>query len=111
MLASTVKFCYRRTSSFTNGTCTNVHYIVISYTCSKFEWKQICGGFLSFVYYICIAVGDPVIKRGSLRLRSSYQEGKLKVGDPVIKRGSLRLRSSYQEGKLKVGIQLSRGEA
>ena len=72
---------------------------MISYTCSKFEWKQICGGFLSFVYYICIVVGDPVIKRGSLRLGSSYQEGKLKVGDPVIKRGSLRLE-----------IQLSRGE-
>jgi hypothetical protein len=35
---------------------------------------------------------------------------KLKVGDPVIKRGNLRLRYSYQEGKLKVEIQLSRGE-
>jgi hypothetical protein len=28
-----------------------------------FEWKWFCEGFLSFVY-ICIAIGDPGIKRG-----------------------------------------------
>ena len=36
---------------------------------SLFEWKPICAGFfLSFVYIytVCIAVGDPVIKRGGL---------------------------------------------
>jgi hypothetical protein len=32
--------------------------------------------FLSFVY-TCIAVGDPVIKRGGLR--SSYQEGRVRI--------------------------------
>jgi len=32
--------------------------------CGRFEWKRICDSFcLSFVY-ICIAVGDQVIKRG-----------------------------------------------
>jgi hypothetical protein len=31
--------------------------------CSLFEWKQICANFLSFIY-ICILVGDPIIKRG-----------------------------------------------
>jgi len=31
-----------------------------------FERKRICAGFLSLVY-ICIAVADPVIKRGDLR--------------------------------------------
>jgi hypothetical protein len=61
---------------------------------------NLCRFFL-FVY-ICIAVGDLVIKRGGLG--SSYQDGM--VGDLVIKRGGLR--SSYQEGR--VGIQLSRGE-
>ena len=30
-----------------------------------FEWKQICTGFLPFAY-ICIVVGDPVIKRRRL---------------------------------------------
>ena len=35
-------------------------------TCSLF-WEQICAGVLSFVY-ICIAVGDPVIKKGELTL-------------------------------------------
>jgi len=46
--------------------------------CGLFEWKQICAGFLSFVD-ICIAVEDPVIRRGGLR--SSYQEGR--VGIPL----------------------------
>jgi hypothetical protein len=31
--------------------------------CDIFECKLICEGFSSFVH-ICIAVGDPVIKRG-----------------------------------------------
>jgi len=31
--------------------------------CDIFEWKRICAGFLSVVLR-CIAVGDPVIKRG-----------------------------------------------
>ena len=86
------------------------------------EWKRICSGFfLSFVY-ICIAVGDPVIKKGGLG--SSYQEER--VWDPVIKRGGLEIQlsrweglgSSYQEGRIwdpaikkgGFGIQLSRGE-
>jgi hypothetical protein len=30
--------------------------------CGLFEWKRICAGILSFVY-ICILVGDSVIKR------------------------------------------------
>ena len=37
--------------------------------CGIFEWKRICAGFfLMFIYiYICIAIGDPVIKREWLR--------------------------------------------
>ena len=31
----------------------------------RFEWKRICEGFYHFVY-ICIAVGDPIIKTGGL---------------------------------------------
>jgi hypothetical protein len=38
---------------------------------------------LSFVY-ICLAVGDPVIKRGGVYIC-------LTVGDPVIKREGLRI--------------------
>jgi len=30
-----------------------------------FAWKRICAGLLLFVY-ICIAVGDPFIKRGGV---------------------------------------------
>ena len=32
------------------------------YMCDHFDWIQICAGFLLFIY-ICIAVGDPIIKR------------------------------------------------
>ena len=43
--------------------------------CGLFEWKRICAGFfLSFVY-ICIAVGDPVIKREGLEIQLSRGEG------------------------------------
>ena len=70
--------------------------------CSLFKWKRICAGLLSFVY-ICIAVGDSVIKRGGLIMRSwdsfSYQEG-----------GGLIMRFSYQEVRVDHEIQLSRGE-
>jgi hypothetical protein len=66
---------------------------------------------IKYTFQICIAVWDPVIKRGELG--SSYQEGRVGIQlsrgeswDPVMKRGELG--SSYQEGK--VGIQLSRGE-
>jgi hypothetical protein len=66
--------------------------------------------FLSYIY-ICVAIGDPVIKTG--RLGSSHQDGKVGIQlsrqegwDPVIKTG--RLGSSHQDGK--VGIQLSRQE-
>ena len=46
--------------------CTaHVHIVVFMIACGLSEWKRICAGFLSFVY-ICIAVGDPVFKRGSL---------------------------------------------
>jgi hypothetical protein len=31
----------------------------------KAKWKRICVGFVLLVY-VCIAVGDPVIKRGGL---------------------------------------------
>jgi len=47
--------------------CT-VHVYVVIHFCDSmwsFEWKLICAGFISVVY-ICIAVGDPVIKRGGL---------------------------------------------
>ena len=61
--------------------------------CGLFEGTRICAGFLSFVY-ICIAVGDPVIKRRGLR--SSNQEGRVEIQlsreegcDPVIKKGGL----------------------
>ena len=37
---------------------------------------NLCAGFSLFVY-ICIAVWDPVIKRGGLR--SSYQEGRIEI--------------------------------
>ena len=30
-----------------------------------FDWKQICAGFPLFAY-ICISIGDPIIKRGGL---------------------------------------------
>jgi hypothetical protein len=32
--------------------------------CGLFEWKKICACFFLSCVYICIAVGDPVIKRG-----------------------------------------------
>ena len=37
----------------------------IVHVCCLFVWKSICVGFLIFAY-ICIAVGDPIIKRGAL---------------------------------------------
>jgi hypothetical protein len=39
-------------------------YIHIYITCGLCERKRICAGFLLFVY-VCIAEGDPVIKRGN----------------------------------------------
>jgi hypothetical protein len=55
------------------------------------------AGFFLLFFYICIAIGDLVIKRGGLEIqlsrgegwRSSYQEGR--VGDLVIKRGGLEI--------------------
>jgi len=32
--------------------------------CGLFDWKKICAGFFYNFYYICIAVVDPVIKKG-----------------------------------------------
>ena len=64
-------------------------------------------GFLWFVY-MCITVGDPVIKRGGLG--SSHQMGRVGIQlskgegwDPVIKQGGLG--SNYQKGR--VGIPLT----
>ena len=36
--------------------------------CVLLEWNQICVGFFFFIvlFYICVAVGGPVIKRGGL---------------------------------------------
>ena len=33
-----------------------------------FDWKKICAGFFYNFYYICIAVVDPVIKKGGFRI-------------------------------------------
>jgi hypothetical protein len=75
-----------------------------------FSSGSISIAFSSFVY-ICIAIGDPVIKMGGLG--SSYQDGRVGIQlsrwegwDPVIKMGGLG--SSYQDGR--VEIQLSRWE-
>jgi hypothetical protein len=67
-----------------------------------FSSGSISIAFSSFVY-ICIAIGDPVIKMGGLG--SSYQDGRVGIQlsrwegrDPVIKMG--RLGSSYQDGRV-----------
>ena len=35
--------------------------------CGLFEWKQICAGFLSFVY-TCTAIGDLIIKKERVKI-------------------------------------------
>jgi hypothetical protein len=41
------------------------------------------AGFFLLFFYICIAIGDPVIKRGGLEIQLSRGDD----WDPVIKRG------------------------
>jgi hypothetical protein len=65
-----------------------------------FSSGSISIAFSSFVY-ICIAIGDPVIKMGGLG--SSYQDGRVEI---QLSRWGLG--SSYQDGR--VEIQLSRWE-
>jgi len=40
---------------------------IVVLVCDLFEWKRIDTCFLSFVY-VCLDVGDTVIKRGRLRI-------------------------------------------
>jgi hypothetical protein len=39
-------------------------YFIFAIVCGLFEWKRICAEFFLLFVYICIAIGDPFIKRG-----------------------------------------------
>ena len=46
-----------------------------------FECKQICAGFSSFAY-MCIAIGDPGMKRGGLESHYAIYPGHICMPDP-----------------------------
>ena len=50
--------------------------------CYPFEWKHMCGGF-TLVFFYCIAVGNPSIKRERLASHSAAYPGNMLVPVPI----------------------------